>query len=251
MFPVFLTGFLAVFVNFMLLLGTNRLLGSPSSILRAVVAAIFAGVYTGLCLVDGFAFLGSLFFRVCMLVVLSLIAYGWQKQQMQKGAVFALLHMALSGLSLGAGGGIWTPLFTAAVILVLCSWGKNASNQRFLPVEITGEKGSYKILALNDTGNCLKDPVTGRSVLVIGPQIAEKLTGLTRQQLKDPIGTIGVIPGLRLIPYSTVGNSNGLMLAMRFRKVKIGSWQGSALVAFAPDGLENKEYQGIAGGIIK
>lgn len=248
MFPIFLTGVLAAFVNFLLLLGTNRLLGSPSSILRASIAAAFAGLYSAACIADGFSFLGSLFFRIAMLFVLSWIAYGLRKHQMQKGAVFALLHMALSWLSLGAGGGTWTPLFAAAGILFLCSWSTPDKSQRFVPVEISNNKVSLKILALKDTGNSLKDPITGRSVLVIGPKIAEKLTGLTQQQLKDPVGSMGALPGLRLIPFCTVGSQNGLMLAMRFKKVKIGAWQGSALVAFAPEGLENTDYQGITGG---
>ena len=59
---------------------------------------------------------------------------------------------------------------------------------------------------------------------------------------------MGALPGLRLIPFCTVGSQNGLMLAMRFKKVKIGAWQGSALVAFAPEGLENTGYPGITGG---
>ncbi len=247
-FPVLLTGVLAVFVNFLLLLGTNRLLGSPSSIIRALLAALVAGVYSALCILDGFSHFGSLFFRVVMLVILSLIAYGPRKYQMQKGAVFTLLHMALSWLSLGAGGGVWTPLFSASGILFLCSWCTPSQTQRFVPVELTYDKVTLKILALKDTGNCLKDPVTGRSVLVISPKITEKLTGLTQTQLQDPVGTMGAIPGLRLIPFTTVGNKNGLMLAMRFKKVKIGAWQGSALVAFAPEGLENTDYQGITGG---
>ena len=248
MFTMLLTGILAAFVNFLLLLGTNRLLGSPSPILRALLAAMFAGIYSALCIVDGFAFLGRVFFRVLMLLGLSVIAYGCKKHQLQKGSIFALLHMALSWLSLGAGGGAWTPLFAATGILFLCSWSTPAQTQRFIPVELTYDDVTLKILALKDTGNCLKDPVTGRSVLVISPKVAEKLTGLTQGQLKDPVGTMGAIPGLRLIPFSTVGNKNGLMLAMRFKNVKIGAWQGSALVAFAPEGLENMDYQGITGG---
>jgi len=104
---------------------------------------------------------------------------------------------------------------------------------------------------LEDTGNCLRDPVTGASVLVVGAQAARLLTGLTQQQLRSPLTTLGTIPGLRLIPYRTVGTGAGLLLAMRFQNVRIGSWQGSTLVAFAPEGLEmGHPYQALTGGLL-
>ena len=69
--------------------------------------------------------------------------------------------------------------------------------------------------------------------------------------MKKPIESIGVIPGLRLVPYRTVGNDSGMLLALRIPKVKIGTWQGSSLVAFAPEGLQpGEEYQALIGGHI-
>ena len=170
--------------------------------------------------------------------------------QLRKGAVFALLHLALSGLSFASGGGMWTPLFASAAILCHCNYSMPTQGQRFVPVELSYNDVTLKILALKDTGNCLRDPVTGKSVLVIGGKVAQKLTGLTQAQLKDPAAAMGTMPGLRLIPYQTVGRDHGLMLAMRFQNVKIGHWQGSALVAFAPEGLENTEYEAITGGTV-
>lgn len=247
-FPVLLAGVLAAFVNLFLLLGTNRLTGIPSSIIRAAIASAVAGVYSTLCAMPDLYYLGKLFIRIAVLALECVIAYGWSAVQLRKGSVFVLLNMALSWLSIGAGGGMWTPLFASGAIFFLCTWSSPVQAQRFVPVELTYGGKTLKILALKDTGNCLKDPVTGRSVLIIGAKVAEKLTGLTPGQLKDPVGSMGTIPGLRLIPFRTVGNKNGLLLAMRFQNVRIGAWKGSSLVAFAPEGLENTDYQGITGG---
>ena len=105
--------------------------------------------------------------------------------------------------------------------------------------------------ALRDTGNTLKDPVTGADVLVVAQQVAEQITGLNSQQLSNPVESIGVIPGLRLIPYRTVGQSGGMLLALRIQKVKIGKQWGSRLVAFAPNGLcADGRYQALTGGNI-
>lgn len=249
MISVFLTGVLAAFVNFFLILGTNRLTGVPSSVCRAAASALLAGAYSGLCVIESFAILGRLFFRIAVLFAMCLIAYGCSALQLRKGGVFALLHLALSGLSRASGGGMWTPLFASAAIYFLCNCSAPVQGQRFVPVKLTYKDVTLKILALKDTGNCLRDPVTGKSVLVIGAKIAQKLTGLTAAQLKDPVASMGAISGLRLIPYKTIGREHGMMLAMRFQDVKIGHWQGSALVAFAPEGLENTVYQGITGGM--
>ena len=57
------------------------------------------------------------------------------------------------------------------------------------------------------------------------------------------------IAGLRLIPYSCVGNSSAMMLAMRMQDVTVGKRKGSALVAFAPGGLDGKSgFDALTGG---
>ena len=88
------------------------------------------------------------------------------------------------------------------------------------------------------------------SVLVIDVDAAERLIGLSRHQLCCPVDTIGMLPGLRLIPYKSVGGS-GFLLAMRLSDVKVGSWKGSGLVAFSPEVLSAEgSYQALTGGII-
>ena len=120
-----------------------------------------------------------------------------------------------------------------------------------MPVELHYEMERVSIWALRDTGNSLKDPITGNPVLVVGPKVAEKLLGLTQEQLENPVESVGVLPGLRLIPYRTVGCPNGLLLGMRLPNIKIGNWQGSSIVAFAPYGLgERQTYQALTGGYL-
>ena len=98
------------------------------------------------------------------------------------------------------------------------------------------------------TGNTLQDPVTGQPVLVIGADAANRLTGLSREQLRSPVESLEALPGLRLVPYRTVGGS-GLMLARKYQNVKIGKWKGSQLVAFAPERLGGG-YEALTGGAV-
>ena len=117
-------------------------------------------------------------------------------------------------------------------------------------MELYYGKKHLSLTALQDTGNTLRDPITGCQVLVVGADVARELTGLSYEQLRTPVESVGALPGLRLIPYHSVG-SNSFMLAMRMQKVKIGKWQGSSLVAFAPEGLNAEgAYQALTGGIV-
>ena len=107
--------------------------------------------------------------------------------------------------------------------------------------------------ALRDTGNTLRDPITGEPVLVVSGEIGQTLTGLTQKQLSSPLETISSrpLPGLRLIPYHAVGNKGGLMLAMRFPGAMVGKKEQTVLAAFAAEGLgQNGMYQALTGGAL-
>lgn len=245
---VFLLNFL---VDFLLLLASARLCGYPPRIPRILLSAALGGVYAACCLLPGFYFLGNILWRVVSLGLMAVIAYGASMSALRRGLVFAFLSLALGGAVMGMGKGGFLGLVCAAgVVCLLCVLGFRGRiwGTTYLPVELSYGGKRLCITALQDTGNTLRDPITGGSVLVVGADVAGELVGLTREQLRSPVESLGVLPGLRLVPYHSVGK-NSFLLAMRLQHVKIGPWQGSSLVAFAPEGL-NKEgaYQALTGG---
>ena len=241
-------------VDFLLLLGTNRLCGYPPGWGRAALAAAVGGIYGGACLLPGFQFLGSMLWRIVILAVISCIAFGFCFSTLRRGMVFLLLSMALGGLAMGVGNGGFGSLVAAvAGITVMCALGfrDKLGSVSYVPVFLSYGGKSLNLTALCDTGNTLRDPVTGRSVLVVGADVAQQLTGLTKQQLQKPVQTMSQAPlsGLRLVPYRAVGQESGLLLALRMQDVRIGKWKGSSLVAFAPEGLSREgNYQALTGG---
>lgn len=247
---VFLINF---FVSFLLLLAATRLCGYPIQYVRSALGAVFMSLHATCCLLPGFSFLGNLLWRVVSLAVGSVIAYDFTKSAFRVGVIFAFLSMALEGTVMGMEqGGIIGILCTAAVLCLLCFFGfrGRVGGICYVPVELSYGDKRLRITALQDTGNTLRDPITGRDVLVIGADVAWELTGLTPQQLQKPIESVGLLPGLRLIPYHSIG-ANSFLLAMRLKDVKIGKWQGSTLVAFAPEGLSTEgTYQALTGGIV-
>ena len=243
-------------VDLLLLLSANNLCGHPPGWKRAIPAAVIGGVYGGICLLPGFRFLGNWLWRIVSLLVISWIAFGFSVSGTRRGVVFLLLSMALGGLAAGMhSSGFFGLIAAAGSVFLLCFFGFRGriGKARYLPVQLRYGEKSMSLTALYDTGNTLQDPVTGKPVLVVGAEVAKQLFGLTRQELSSPVNAVSqaLLPGLRLIPYRSVGQAGGLLLALRMHDVKIGNWKGSALVAFSPNGLSTEgEYQALTGGMV-
>lgn len=249
---------LVVLLNFLvdgaLLLAANRLTGYPPGWGRAALGAFIGAVYAAVCLVPGFSFLGNFFWRVVSLAGMSVAAFGCNAGVLRRGTVFVLLSMALGGVALGLGnGGIFQLIFAAAGVAALCRVGlpTPVGAQKLCPVELRWRGETLKILALMDTGNTLRDPVSGQTVLVVGEQVGRRL-GLTSGQLQDPVAALadGSLSGARLIPYQAVGQRTGLLLGLRLEQVKLNGKPVSPLVAFAPEPIGGESgFQALAGGI--
>ncbi len=250
---------MVVLLNFLvdglLIMGTNRLTGYPAGWKRAAAGATFGGVYAGICMLPDFRFLGNLLWRTVSLGVMAVIAFGWSLSAIRRGTVFVLLSMALGGIAMGMrGDNFLTVLLAAAGVAFLCSLGIQSpwKVQRYLPVELLWQGKQISLTALVDTGNTLRDPITGQSVLVVGGDVAQQL-GISREILRDPISALlaGKVAGARLIPYRAVGQSGGMLLMVRFEQVLLDGKRASPMVAFAPEEIgRHNGYQALAGGVL-
>lgn len=241
-------------VDFLLLLGTNRLAGFPAGLRRSAAAAGLGGLYAGSCLVPGFRFLGNGLWRLVSLAGMGAVAFGWNRSALRRCGVFALLSLALGGMALWLGHGDFPRLLLGAGLTwLLChtAFGGRIGGKSYVPVRIGSGDSALRLTALVDSGNTLRDPITGEDVVIVGPEPARILTGLSREQLEKPLETLASrpLPGLRLVPYRTVGRDDGMLLALRFPEVTVGNRKSSRLVAFAPATLgEGSMYQALTGG---
>ncbi len=242
-------------VDFLLLIAANRLCGYPVKLKRVVLGAGIGAVYAGLCILPGFRFLGNIFWRVVMLGLMSIVTFGWHRSALRRGTIFVFLSMALGGIALGLGnGGVFALIAAAGGVCILCFVGfrGGVAAKEYVTVRLTHNGITRELIALKDTGNALKDPITGQPVLVVGSDMAKQMLGLSREQLLAPIETMAhsMIPGLRLIPYRAVGNASGMMLTVKMDRVCIGEREIGNLVAFAPQRLGAGEFEALAGGIL-
>ena len=241
-------------VDFLLLLGTNRLAGYPPGMLRTAAAAAVGGIYGGMCMVPGFRFLGNTLWRLVSLGFMGSVAFGVSRGTLRRVVLFVLLSMALGGIATGLGhGGMPALILSAGGLCLMCAMGfQGKFGTSFVPVELTHDGRTVRLMALRDTGNTLRDPLTGEAVLVVGAEAAKALIGVTAQEVASPVETVasGRIAGLRLIPYRAVGQSCGMLMAFRLDGVKIGGREAGTLVAFTAEGLGmDAEYQALAGGV--
>ena len=179
-----------------------------------------------------------------------MVGFGMQRSSVRKGALYILLRLALDGISVGKDQVGFLVMGAGALgLCLICSIGfRGGWGKRYVPVEMRHGDHLIRLTALYDTGHNLKDPMTGRSVMVVGPEVAEKIVGLTKDQLRTPTKTIRSLPGGRLIPFKTISDPAGLLLAIPVPEVRIGSWKGSCLVAFAPERFGNGEFEALTGG---
>lgn len=233
---------LNVTVDLLLLAGTNRLSGYPVQWRRLFPAAALGGLYSGLCVLREFRFLWGTPWRLLCLAGMAVVAFGCNRSAWKRCAVFVLLTMTMGGIAAGFGkADLPTLILSAGGLLLLCkiAFGDGIGKREYLTVSIRSGGRTVTVIGLQDTGNTLRDPVTGEPVLIISARAACDLTGLTREQLSTPLETLRRNPGmgLRLIPFHAVGQKGGMMLGMRFADVRIGSRSQSTVVAFAPEGV--------------
>ena len=237
-------------VDLLLLSCAGVLSGYPPDSRRLLPGGLLGGIYAGAAATAQLNFLGNWYWRLIFMCLICLTGFGMERSSLRKSALYVLLRLALDGIGAGMHrGGIWSLGAGALGLCFLCTIGfRSGVSKRYVPVELQYKGRSIRLTALRDTGNSLYDPLTGRSVLVVGPDLATELTGLTREDLRSPAKSIFLLPGGRLIPFKTISDPAGLLLALPIPEVRIGSWKGKCLVAFAPERVGNGEFEALTGG---
>ena len=236
-----------ILADFLLIVGVNQMSLPGERLWKGIVGAAAGGLYAAGCMLLRWRFLRHPVCYVLSLLLTSLIAFGIGREGLQKWPMFCLLRLGLDGLGKGT-----EELLGAMLLFAVCLYGfRWMGGKRYVPVELQCRGHKVKLKALYDTGHQLTDPITGKTVLIVGADIAAELTGLTPQQLCNPVEVMGVIPGLRLIPYQTVGRAGEMLVALRPEYMKIGKRRSQCLVAFAPQVLDGDgKFQGLIGGMV-
>lgn len=141
--------------------------------------------------------------------------------------------------------------------------GKFSKKDIFCDLEIKINNKIVKTTAMIDTGNCLKEPITNIPVIVlehtllyecIPKQILnnlEKIIGGDFEGIPQEIRET-YISKLKLIPYSSLGKQNGMLLGIKPEYVKVLTEENEKIIS-AIIGIYNKsltkreEYRALIG----
>lgn len=243
--------------EYLLLWATAAVTRTPTNIGRLTLGALIGTVHYLLYLAANFGLLplyGLLrFFPVVLLVSAAMIIVAfyplpWRRLFSVAGC-FYLLGFVAAGVGLASSyllGSVEAPAFTLGTatailsILLLAELGWGVVHERAVraiyrvSLEVVCEGQKVKMTALVDTGNQLKDPLNRQSVVIadvdalerlLPPEVVEVMHSLEAgdPNALDRLAEISVWrTRLRLIPFSSVGRSSGMMIGFRPDEVKVG-----------------------------
>ncbi len=236
-------------------LAAGTLLGA----LYACAAAVFGGA------------LASFPVKLVVGGLMALAVFGGEARLWRPSAAFLAVSAAMAGLAVGTSAALGesggpspralavTEVLTLAGLAALfrISAARSGGMRR---LELTLRGKTAELAALADTGNALRDPVSGESVPVAEAAIiADLLPPAAASALGGEVSPAEAMRRLysaapelrcRLLPYSAVGVASGLLLAVRFDDVKIdGKSLRGCWVALSPTKLsETGEYSALVGG---
>lgn len=131
-------------------------------------------------------------------------------------------------------------IFTCGLLLLLPQLLPQAPTPRHAVLEICIGRKRVRLEALVDTGNLLRDPVTGLPVVVVAPQQLARLIAVPSPD--------ALTPGMRLMPVHTFSGT-AMLILIRPDRLTLNGRRISAMVAPAP--TQRPRFQALVpGGLV-
>lgn len=268
-------------VDYLLLLATARLAGLPLWRGRLALAAALGALYAAAVFLPGCRMLAHPACRLAAGGAMCRLAWRRERRPWRLTALFFLLSGALAGLLLAAGLAAGSPeAILSRVYYADISWpvllgsaigfglllhlvfrqGARHEGGELMDVTVSLQGRRLRLRALHDTGNTLRDPVSGQPVLVLEqgalgelwpPQAAEIIAmDLPPEEKMARLHRLDGGCRWSLLPFCAVGTAAGLLLAVRSDYVKVGGiTYPRVLLALTPGPVsDGGGYQALWGG---
>ena len=240
---------LNLLLDYLLLLAAAQLSGRTLHRLRLLVCAAGGGAYAVLTFLPGCGFLRTPLCQLAVGSIIALCAYGGRGRP---ALLFLLLSGGLAGFVLALGlwagsptgllgrvyrGEVSWPLLRGAalgfyvLLRLLLGQGARHGGGELLKITISVCGRKQTVTALHDTGNTLRDPVSGRPALVLERNAAEELwppevaavlaSPLPPEEKMARLHRQGAAVTFSLLPFRSVGTPAGLLLAARSDYIEI------------------------------
>ena len=245
-------------MNTIILIATGIILKQKIKWIRIILAGSLGAIYSIMTYISSLQIYSNLILKIILSILIIYIAYNPQTvKQLWKsilifyltsfvfgGAAFALIYIVKpqeilmkNGLFLGT-----YPLKTVilaavvAFIILITAFtivkSKISKKDMFCEIEVELNNKIIETKAMIDTGNLLKEPITNTPVIILEHTLLydcmpkeilnnlENILGGDFEQIPEKIKQ-EYVSKLKLIPFSSLGKQNGMLVGIKASKVKI------------------------------
>lgn len=245
-------------MNFIILLATGLILKEKIKKVRLLLSSLLGAIYSVISYMSILEIYTSMILKIILSIVMIYIAFNPQNmKKMWKdillfyltsfvfgGAAFALIYVVKpqkilmrNGLFLGT-----YPLKTiilgaiVAFIIIMLAFtvvkSKMTKKDMLCKIKIKLNGKSIETIAMIDTGNLLKEPITNTPVVVVEHTLLyecipkeilshlDELLGGDFSQIPEEIKE-KYVAKLKFIPFSSLGKQNGMLIGIRAEEIEI------------------------------
>ncbi len=228
---------LSVFTDYLLCLVTARFCSLKLRRGRYLAAAALGGVYAVAVFLPGFAWLAHPLVELCAAGIMGLVAFGGEERLFRCLGAFLAVSASFGGAAWAValrGGSMPAPdlkllaavfLGSYAVLTLLSRTRQRRAREHLVEAVLTFNGKETAFAVLEDSGNCLRDPITGDAVMLASPAALRPLFP-GREALPELSDAVELVSRAGRLPE----------LRGRFRLLSCGSVAGPTLLAaFRPD----------------
>ena len=277
-------------INYIILYAVGIISKTNIKQIRLLIASLIGALYAVMQYIVNISIYSNFILKIILSIVIIYIAFDLKniKLLIKKIILFYLVSFVFAGASLGIiymvnsqnvtiQNGILVGSYTIKTILIgviiafiIIVTGfrivKSKISQKDLicNIIINLNKQKIKTKAMIDTGNLLKEPITNIPVVVVEHTLlydaipkeilnnTEKILGGDFTDIPEDIQS-EYISSLRVIPFSSLGKQNGMLLGIKINDLEVVSDEGSKIVDKVIMGIYNKsltkrgEYRALVG----
>ena len=277
-------------MNYIILFATGVILKIPIKHVRLILASFVGAIYTIIAYISGLKIYSNFFLKFILSVIIIYIAFN--PNQLKKllkytlmfyltsfvfgGAAFALIYIVkpqeiLENNGLVLNSNSLKVIFISAIIafiVVIIGFkivkNKISAKDMYCDLKIKINDKNIETKAMIDTGNFLKEPITNTPVIVVEHTLLydcipkeilnhmESILGGDFSEIPDQVKE-EYVSRLKVIPFSSLGKQNGMLLGIKAEKVIVKSEEEEKKTENAIIGIYNKsltkrgEYRALLG----
>ncbi len=224
--------------------------------LKIILSSTIGSIYAIIVYLNILSFYSNIFAKTILSIVMVYVAYTPKsfKQLLKQilifyltsfifgGCTFALIYF-LKPENVKINNGVFVGIYPIKVTIIAgviafvvtqiafkLNKSRLSTKNQYLEIEIFYKNKSTKAIALLDSGNLLKDPISKMPVIILEKEIFKNLVS------EDSLNYMEAILGgdykdfeniqedqnkIRMVPFMSIGKENGMLIGIRIDKIKI------------------------------